>query len=95
LIITALLFMNSARGVCLTAARVLMSLGRDEVLPCSGIFQVVKLGEPIYGLLLSLCVSLVCGLVQLGSTAAFSSLLGSATILFEITYGERRARWED
>jgi amino acid transporter len=87
LVIPSLLFMNSSRGICLTAARVLMSLGRDNVLPRSDLFQIVKLGEPIYGLCLSFMVALLCGLVQLGSTAAFSSLLGAATIMFQLTYG--------
>lgn len=82
--------MNSARGISLTAARVLLSLGRDKVLPYSQWFQIVKLGEPVWGLALSLVVALLAGLVQLGSTAAFNSLLGSATIFYELTYGEWR-----
>lgn len=87
LIIPALLFMNSSRGVCACAARVLMSMGRDQILPHSHIFQIVKMGEPVIGLALSSAVALLLGLVQLGSTAAFNSLLGTSTIMFQITYG--------
>lgn len=86
LLIPALMFINTVRGIAMTASRVLLSLGRDNALPYSSKFTVVKFGEPIYGVTLSLFVMLLCGLVQLGPSAAFNSLTGSATIMFEITY---------
>lgn len=88
LLIPAILFMNSSRGICACAARVMLSVSRDNVLPRSKSLQMMWRGEPIIGLVLSTAVALLLGLVQLGSTAAFSSLLGSSVILFQITYGE-------
>lgn len=88
LLIPAVLFMNSSRGVCACAARVMLSVSRDNVLPRSQRLEMLWRGEPILGLLISTAVALLLGLVQLGSTAAFSSLLGSSVILFQITYGK-------
>jgi choline transport protein len=85
--IPAVLFMNSSRGISACASRVLLSMGRDNVLPFSKSFEIVKMGEPLVGLALSTVVAILLGLVQLGSTAAFNSLLGSATIMFQFTYG--------
>ncbi|KAK1925230.1 amino acid/polyamine transporter I [Papiliotrema laurentii] len=84
--IPAVLFMNSSRGISACASRVLLSMGRDNVLPFSKSFEIVKMGEPLVGLALSTVVAILLGLVQLGSTAAFNSLLGSATIMFQFTY---------
>ncbi|WWC88938.1 uncharacterized protein L201_003853 [Kwoniella dendrophila CBS 6074] len=73
-------------GITLTGARVLMALGRDNVLPRPQIWSITFRGEPIYGLALCVIVPLICGLIQLGSTSTFNSLLGAATIVFEISY---------
>ncbi|WVW83085.1 hypothetical protein I302_105103 [Kwoniella bestiolae CBS 10118] len=86
LLIPSILFMNSVRGITLTGSRVLMALGRDKVLPYPDIWTITFRGEPVYGLALCVFVPLVCGLIQLGSTATFNSLTGAATIVFEISY---------
>ncbi|WWC62351.1 uncharacterized protein I303_104947 [Kwoniella dejecticola CBS 10117] len=86
LLIPSILFINSVRGITLTASRVLMALGRDNVLPYPKVWSITIRGEPVYGLAISVVVPLVCGLVQLGSTSTFNSLTGAATIVFEISY---------
>ncbi|WRT67526.1 uncharacterized protein IL334_004498 [Kwoniella shivajii] len=86
LVIPSVLFTNSVRGIVITASRVLMSLGRDNVLPYAKIWSLTLRGEPIYGLVVSTAVPLICGLVQLGSSSTFNSLLGAATIVFEVSY---------
>jgi len=88
ILIPSLLFVNSVRGIVITASRVLMSLGRDNVLPYPKVWGHTVRGEPVAGLAISIIVPLLCGLVQLGSASAFASLLGAATIVFELSYGE-------
>jgi len=65
----------------------MLSVARDDLLPRSESLQMIWRGEPVMGLAVSTFVALVLGLVQLGSTAAFNSLLGSSVILFQFTYG--------
>jgi choline transport protein len=88
ILIPCLLFINSVRGIVITSSRVLMSLGRDNVLPYARVWEKTIHGEPIVGLGVSMVIPILCGLVQLGSASAFSSLLGAATIVFELSYGE-------
>ena len=66
----------------------MMSMGRDNVLPYGKVWEKTIHGEPVVGLIVSIVIPLLCGLVQLGSASAFSSLLGAATIVFELSYGE-------
>lgn len=56
------------------------------MIPFHNWFTVVKLGEPIWGIVLSVVISLVLGLVQFGPAAAFNSLLGGATVFSFISY---------
>jgi choline transport protein len=88
LLIPILLYVNSVRGIVITAARVLLSLGRDKVMPKAEMWTHTWRGEPIYGVLLSVLVPLLCGAVQLGPSSAFNSLLGGAVIVFELSYGK-------
>ena len=87
LIPTCLLFYGS-RGCQLTAARLMLALGRDRGLPRSKIFTRVRSGEPIWGLVVSTVVPLLAGMVQLGSSAAFNALLGTAVILLQVSYSK-------
>lgn len=93
LLIPVLLFVNSVRGIVITAARVLLSLGRDKVMPRAEMWTHTFRGEPIYGVVLSVLVPLLCGAVQLGPSSAFNSLLGGAVIVFELSYGELSRRF--
>jgi len=92
-LIPCLLLVNSVRGIVITASRVLMSLGRDNVLLYPELWTKTVHGEPALGLAVTIVVPLLCGLVQLGSASAFASLLGAATIAFELSYGENLLRY--
>jgi choline transport protein len=87
LLVPLLLLVNSVRGIVITGARVLLSLGRDRVLPHAQVWTRTWRGEPIFGVIVCVLVPLVCGAVQLGPSSAFNSLLGGAVIVFEISYG--------
>jgi amino acid transporter len=50
MVLVALLFTYGARGCQLTAARLAMSLGRDNGLPVARLFQRIVNGQPILGL---------------------------------------------
>lgn len=86
--ILLVIFSNAPRANCIGVSRILLAFGRDEMLPFSNWFTVVKLGEPIWGIVLSVVVALLVGLVQFGPAAAFNSLLGGATIFSFISYSE-------
>lgn len=87
-LIILIVFSNATRGNTISASRALLAFGRDGMLPYGHYFTVVKLGEPVWGTLLSVAVALLVGLVQFGPSSAFNSLLGGSTIFFFISYGE-------
>jgi amino acid transporter len=56
------------------------------MLPYGHFFTICKLGEPVWGIILSMIVALLVGLVQFGPAAAFNSLTGSATVFLFLAY---------
>ncbi|WWC87420.1 uncharacterized protein L201_002309 [Kwoniella dendrophila CBS 6074] len=86
ILILLIVFSNATRGNTISAGRTLMAFARDGMLPYGSIFMTVKLGEPIYGIILSVIIALLVGLVQFGPAAAFNSLTGGSTIFFFISY---------
>lgn len=87
-LILLVVFTNAVRGSAMSASRTLLAFGRDNMLPYSEAFTYCVLGEPLWGTVLTIVVSLVVGLVQLGPTAAFNSLVGSSTVLLFLSYSE-------
>jgi hypothetical protein len=67
----------------------MLSIGRDSGLPYSALFLRIRSGEPIWGLVVSSIVPALGGLVQIGSSAAFNALLGTAVILLQVSYSEQ------
>ncbi|WVQ78062.1 hypothetical protein IAT38_000143 [Cryptococcus sp. DSM 104549] len=86
ILIILIVFSNATRGNCISASRTLMAFARDGMLPYGEVFMVVKWGEPVWGIVLSVVISLLVGLVQFGPAAAFNSLLGGSTIFFFVSY---------
>lgn len=86
LLIVLIVFSNATRGNTISASRALLAFGRDGMLPYGHLFTVCVLGEPIWGIVLSVFVALLVGLVQLGPAAAFNSLTGSSTIALFMAY---------
>lgn len=86
ILIVLVVFSNATRGNCISASRCLLAFGRDGMLPYGHYFTIVKLGEPVWGIVLSVVISLIVGLVQFGPAAAFNSLLGGSTIFFFVSY---------
>lgn len=87
ILLILVIFLNTVRGIAMTATRVLFAFGRDGMLPYGHVFGYTCFGEPVVGTVLTVLVSLTVGLVQLGPGAAFYSLLGSSTILTFTCYG--------
>ena len=87
ILIILILFSNATRGNTISASRALLSFARDGMLPYPHLFTYVRLGEPVLGIVLSVVVALIVGLVQFGPAAAFNSLLGGSTIFLFISYG--------
>ncbi|WWC67432.1 uncharacterized protein I206_101340 [Kwoniella pini CBS 10737] len=86
ILILLIVFSNATRGNTISAGRTLMAFARDGMLPYGSVFMTVKLGEPIYGIIISVVIALLVGLVQFGPAAAFNSLTGGSTIFFFISY---------
>lgn len=87
-LILLLVFANAPRANTIAASRTLLAFGRDGMLPYGHLFTVVKYGEPVYGVALSVILALLLGLVQFGPLAAFNSLLGGATLFSFLSYSE-------
>lgn len=85
--IILVIFCNAVRGSAMSASRTLLAFGRDGMLPYSEAFTYCFLGEPLWGTILTVTVSLLAGMVQFGPAAAFNSLLGSSTIMLFLSYG--------
>ena len=86
LAIVLVVFSNATRGNTISASRALLAFGRDGMLPYGHLFTICVLGEPVWGIVLSVVVALLVGLVQFGPAAAFNSLLGGSTIALFMAY---------
>ncbi|KAK8084735.1 GABA permease [Apiospora hydei] len=76
-------------GSLTAASRCTYAFARDGAIPGSGLWKKVntKFGIPLWALTLSAVVDCLLGLIYFGSTAAFSSFTGVATICLSTSYG--------
>jgi amino acid transporter len=76
-------------GALTAASRCTYAFARDGAIPGSRIWSRVdsRLGIPLWGLVLSTVVDCLLGLIYFGSTAAFNSFTGVATICLSTSYG--------
>jgi amino acid transporter len=76
-------------GALTAASRCTYAFARDGAIPGSRWFGTTKakLGIPLWGLVLSTVVDCLLGLIYFGSTAAFNSFTGVATICLNCGYG--------
>lgn len=70
----------------MNAGRILLAFGRDGMIPFPQYWLYIRSGEPVFGILFTICVHLILGLVQLAPAAAFISLLGSSVIFTFTAY---------
>ncbi|KAI5777164.1 amino acid/polyamine transporter I [Geopyxis carbonaria] len=75
-------------GALTAASRCTYAFARDGAIPGSRIWSQVnpKLDMPVYGLFLSTTVCCLLGLIYFGSSAAFNSFTGVATICLSTSY---------
>ncbi|KAK8045038.1 GABA permease [Apiospora rasikravindrae] len=76
-------------GSLTAASRCTYAFARDGAIPGSGLWKKVnkKFDIPLWALTLSAVVDCLLGLIYFGSTAAFSSFTGVATICLSTSYG--------
>ncbi|KAF2428116.1 putative GABA permease [Tothia fuscella] len=76
-------------GALTAASRCTYAFARDGAIPASRLWKGVnkKLDIPLGGLVLSTIVDCLLGLIYFGSTAAFNSFTGVATICLSTSYG--------
>ncbi|KAK5108919.1 hypothetical protein LTR62_007721 [Meristemomyces frigidus] len=76
-------------GALTASSRCTYAFARDGGVPFSRLFGSTnpKLGIPLWGLVLSTVVDSLLGLIYFGSTAAFNSFTGVATICLSCAYG--------
>lgn len=76
-------------GALTASSRCTYAFARDGAIPGSGLWSRVdkRFEIPLWGLTLSFAVDCLLGLIYFGSTAAFSSFTGVATICLATSYG--------
>ncbi|KAF2146051.1 uncharacterized protein K452DRAFT_219377 [Aplosporella prunicola CBS 121167] len=76
-------------GALTAASRCTYAFARDGAIPGSRLWSRVdkRFGIPLWGLVLSTVVDCLLGLIYFGSTAAFNSFTGCATICLSASYG--------
>ncbi|KAJ4404688.1 hypothetical protein N0V82_010450 [Gnomoniopsis sp. IMI 355080] len=76
-------------GALTASSRCTYAFARDGAIPGSGLWSRVneRLGIPFWALTLSAIVDCLLGLIYFGSSAAFSSFTGVATICLSTSYG--------
>jgi len=76
-------------GALTAASRCTYAFARDGAIPGSSAFRKVnkKFDIPLNALILSAAVDCILGLIYFGSTAAFNSFTGVATICLSTSYG--------
>lgn len=87
LILGILIFAGT--GALTASSRCTYAFARDGAIPGRRLFGSTneKLGIPLWGLILSTIVDCLLGLIYFGSTAAFNSFTGVATICLSCGYG--------
>ena len=76
-------------GALTAASRCTYAFARDGAIPGSGLWKRIdkRFDIPLWGLVLSVAVNCLLGLIYFGSSAAFSSFTGVATICLCTSYG--------
>jgi len=74
-------------GALTAASRCTYAFARDGAIPGSSLWAKVVWDIPFWGLVLSTLVDCLLGLIYFGSSAAFNSFTGVATICLSTSYG--------
>ena len=75
-------------SITVAASRCTWAFARDDAIPGSKIFAKVnkKLGVPVYSLILVTVVQMLLGLINLGSTSAFTAFVSVGVIALAASY---------
>jgi amino acid transporter len=75
-------------SITVAASRCMWAFARDDAIPGAKLFAFVhpKLGIPIYGLVLTAIVQMLLGLINLGSTSAFTAFVSVSVIALAVSY---------
>jgi amino acid transporter len=77
-----------ATAIMTTSSRMVYAFARDGGLPYSRSFQKVhpRLGQPLNALLLITGLTILFGLILIGSTSAFNALISSSVVALGVSY---------
>lgn len=75
-------------SITVAASRCTWAFARDRALPCSSVFATVNttLGVPLNALILVTVVQMLLGLINLGSSSAFTAFVSVGVIALAISY---------
>lgn len=85
LLFTGIFALNASQQ---TASRLIFSFARDDALVFSSKIKIMHkgLGVPPYALLFNAVIVFIIGCIYLGSTTAFSAIIGTGLVLQQITF---------
>lgn len=83
------ILMFAGTGALTAASRCTYAFARDGAIPGSRLWRKIdkRTDIPLWGLVLSTVVDMLLGLIYFGSTAAFNSFTGVATLCLSASYG--------
>ena len=88
IIMVMILFVTLFCAISITtaAARCTWAFSRDNALPCSKIWSQTTAGRPLYALALVTVIEMLLGLVDLGSSSAFTAFVSVGVIALSAGY---------
>jgi choline transport protein len=86
LLLTGVFALNASQQ---TASRLTWSFARDDALVFSKFIGRIHkgLGVPVYALIFNAVIVFIIGCIYLGSTTAFSAIIGTGLVLQQLSYG--------
>lgn len=76
-------------SITVAASRCTWAFARDDAIPGAKLFATVNttLGVPLWALVLTTVVQMLLGLINLGSTSAFTAFVSVGVIALQVSYG--------
>jgi amino acid transporter len=76
-------------SITVAASRCTWAFARDDAIPLSRVWSRVdqRLGVPVYAILLVTLIQILLGLINLGSTSAFTAFVSVGVIALAVSYG--------
>lgn len=76
-------------SITVAASRCTWAFARDDAIPLSSVWSRVnkRLGVPVYAIILTTIIQMLLGLINLGSTSAFTAFVSVGVIALAVSYG--------